>query len=125
MTPSFTRVVAVLQEGTWSLADLAEAAHVCKEHARACLKSLKGQIHIAGWIRSRVGPPVPTYRWGPGKDACRPGPLTPSQKGKRYRRKLREKFGENYGLIHEAQKHRIPGRRIVIGGEVIYEQTLR
>ncbi len=35
-----------------------------------------GLTHIAEWERNRAGLPIPRYRWGDGKDAQRPKPLT-------------------------------------------------
>lgn len=125
MSPSMKRVIAALQMGARKPGDLALAAHVCEKHARDCLSKLRDQIHIGRWERNRVGPPIPVYAWGPGTDARRPEPMPSAEKCRRYRASQREKFGEHYGLVHAAQKKSIPGRRVVVAGKVIYEQTLR
>ena len=68
------------------------------------------------------GPLRPIYRWGKGIDAPRLDPLTTADKCRTYRKRMRELHGENYKLIHEAQKRYIPGRQVVVDGQVVYQQ---
>lgn len=118
----FKRVVEAIRQGTRSISEVALAAHTADRHASRILRYLHDHeaVHIANWRRGRCGPPTALYRWGTGTDAVRPEPLKAALKCKRYRESQRKKFGENYGLVHAAQKQRIPGRRIVVDGQVIY-----
>jgi len=118
----YQRVVEAIRQGTRSIREVALAAHTADRHASRILRYLhaKGTVHIAAWRRGRSGPPTALYRWGAGQDAVRPEPLKAALKCKRYRESQREKFGENYGLVHAAQKQRVPGRSIVVDGQVIY-----
>ena len=45
------------------------------------------RIHVAYWVRSKVGPPNPVYAWGRGRDAERPSPLSNGEKCARWRTK--------------------------------------
>jgi hypothetical protein len=81
-----------------------------------------GEIRIVGWRRGKSGPIHPVYGKGPGIDIEKPAPLEATDICKRYRARQREKFGEHYGRIHEAQKQHIPGRSVVVDGKVIYQQ---
>lgn len=118
----YKRVVEAIRQGTRSISEVALAAHTADRHASRILRYLHnhGTIHIASWRRGRCGPPTALYRWGAGTDAVRPEPLKAALKCKRYREGQRKKFGEKYGLVHTAQKQHIPGRRIVVDGQVIY-----
>ena len=118
----YQRVVEAIRQGTRSIREVALAAHTADRHASRILRYLRNQgvIHIASWRRGRCGPPTALYRWGAGTDAVRPEPLKAALKCKSYRESQRKKFGEKYGLVHAAQKQHIPGRRIVVDGQVIY-----
>lgn len=118
----YKRVVEAIRQGTRSISEVALAAHTADRHASRILRYLHDQraIHIASWRRGRCGPPTALYRWGAGQDAPRPEPMKDALKCKRYRESQRKKFGENYGLVHSAQKKRVEGRRIVVDGQVIY-----
>lgn len=123
-TPTYKRVVAAITNATRSLKSIAEAACTCERNAAKIVKHLHEteQIHVARWERGHSGPFKPIYRWGKGTDAVRPAPLSSAEKCKRYRISQRKRHGKNYGAIHAAQKKRVPGRKIVIDGQVVYQQ---
>lgn len=122
MSPCETRIVAALKAAPSNTKTLAEVAHVSEGYVTICLKRLRASIHVMAWERNTRGPAIPIYGWGPGEDAESPSPLTPAERCKAYRKNLRLKHGENYRLVHAAQKQRVPGREIVVAGKVIYKQ---
>lgn len=49
-----------------------------------------GLVHVAQWHkRTNGGQPQPTFAWGPGEDAPRPGPLSGKDKARRYMETLK------------------------------------
>lgn len=121
---TYVRIEAAIRQGTRDATDVALAACTVRTHAQKILKRMHAEklIHIARWKQGVTGPKVPVYRWGPGRDAPKPKPLDSATKCKRYRGALRAKHGENYKVVHEAQKRRVPGRKIVVEGIVVYQQ---
>lgn len=91
-------------------------------HTLAVIRRLRSQLYISSWRKGVVGPPAAVYARGSLPDAERPKPMSAAAKCRRYRRNLQTKHGENYGLVQAAQKRKIPGRKIVVGGKVIYQQ---
>lgn len=69
----------------------------------------QGLTHIASWRRSPSGPMSPVYRWGAGKDAPKPKPLTDAQKCKRYRKKMKTEDPDRYAAM--TRKHRYHRRK--------------
>lgn len=118
------RLLEALDKRTGTAREIAERIPCCHEHARAIFRMLhlRGWVHIRTWRRGRQGPASPVFAIGPGKDAPRPASLTAAQKCKRYREQLRQRFGENYGVVHAAMKQKIPGRQIIVEGKVVYQQ---
>lgn len=118
------RITDALKMGARTVADLEKLAFASQRNVLHHLKQLREaeQIHVCRWIRGATGPFRPVYRWGKGKDAERPVPVSVAESCKTYRQRQREKFGENYGLVREVQKRRIPGRQVVVGGQVVYQQ---
>ena len=49
------------------------------------------KVYIARWERGNQSPPSPFYKWGQGKDAPRPKPLSDAEKNKRWRERHPEK----------------------------------
>lgn len=121
---TYRRIEKVLRQGTRTIADVSLAACTAQRHAARIVQHMhdKGYCHIARWITGNRGPMVPVYRWGPGQDAVKPEPLSAAAKCRRYRLAMKEKFGTEYPLVYEAQKKRVPGRQVVVGGKVIYQQ---
>lgn len=124
MSVTRARIVAALKMGARSVADLEILAFTGQRNVMHILKQLReeGAIHVCRWQRGPSGPFRPIYRWGAGADAVRPSARSTAEVCKAYRQRMREKHGENYGLVHEAWKHRVPGRQIVVEGKVVYQQ---
>lgn len=124
MTVIRTRIVKALIMGARSVEDLQRLAFAGQRCVLRHVKQLHEaeRIHICRWMRGSTGPFRPVYRWGKGKDVDRPAPLSTGEICKAYRQRQREAFGENYGLIREVQKRRIPGRQVVVAGQVVYQQ---
>lgn len=118
------RIIAALEASPCLAAELEQLAFTTKRNTLKHLKQLReeGAIHVCRWERGTAGPFRPVYQWGPGKDARRPKPLTLATRLKTYRRRMREKFGPYYAVIYEAQKQHLPGRKIVVDGQVVYQQ---
>lgn len=118
------RIENALKTGARSIETAAQMAFTVRDHARRILKNMHtaGKIHVVGWTRQARGPYTPVYTWGPGRDAKKPEQMSDSERSRRYRQSLRRKFGEHYGKIHAAQKQRVPGRQVVIEGQVVYQQ---
>lgn len=119
-----TRIEAALRQGARDAAAVALVACTVRTHAAKILKHLHAEklIHVARWKQGARGPKVPVYRWGPGKDAPKAPPLSAAAKCKRYRSAQRAHYGDNYKLVHAAQKQHIPGRQVVVDGAVVYQQ---
>ncbi len=123
-SPTYKRVEEALRQGTRSVRTLAEVACTVERNAFRIVKHLhaNGLVHIARWESSNRGPRTAIYRWGPGEDAKKPERQTAATKCRRYRAGLQAKFAENYGLIRTVQRQHIPGRQVVVGGKVLYQQ---
>lgn len=118
------RLLEAIQARTGTASELAARIHGGHRNVKGLLNQLhaRGWIHVHAWRRGTSGPISPVYGFGHRPDYPKPAPLETSVICRRYRARLREKFGENYGVIHEAQKHRVPGRKIIVSGEVVYQQ---
>lgn len=72
---------------------LAQRALVHESTARTWIRSMRAEpvpaCHVVKWTRTE-GNTVPTYAAGPGKDAPRPKPLTPSQTSKAFRARTKK-----------------------------------
>lgn len=119
-----SRIIAALRTGARSVAELEALAFASQRNVMHHIKQLRErkEIHVCRWQRGKSGPFRPIYRWGQGTDAPRPEPLTDSQRCKEYRAKQRAQYGESYGRVRQAQKQHIPGRRVVVDGQVVYQQ---
>lgn len=118
------RIIAVLTEGPCQVAVLEQRAFTTRRNTLKHLKQLReeGAIHVCRWEHGSAGPFRPVYQWGPGKDARRPKPLSGAARCESCRKRMRARFGDLYPVIYEAQKKRIPGRKIVVDGRVVYQQ---
>lgn len=123
----YKRIEAAVKARPLTVIQVCAVACTDRRHGSRILKQMheKGYIRIGAWRTGMKGPIAPVYHWGAGPDAVKPEPLSNVAKCARYRTALRAKHGENYGVIHAAQKTHIPGRKVVIEGKVIYEQAPR
>ncbi len=128
-SPAAMRILAHLQFiGPATRWDLAKACHTDQRHAAELIRAMRrhpGMLHIGGWVRpaSGNGPYAPVYAIGPGKDKPKPRPLTGSEKSKRRRNALLEKFGDQK-TVNRICKSRNNGgaSRVVIDGVTLYER---
>lgn len=118
------RVRAVLATGDKSIDAASEGACISRDHARHLLRLMHQakEVHIVGWVRKTRGPYTPIYRLGEGADIQKPDPLPASIKCAKYQNKLKKTHGDNYPAVRRAQRTNIPGRQVVIGGKVVYQQ---
>lgn len=64
--------------------------HAVARHLRK-LRAVKGVLFIEAWDEDRTGRPfTPKFRWGTGKDAVKPAPLTAAQRMARTRQRRAE-----------------------------------
>lgn len=89
------QVLALLEEqGGQSARDLREAIDIGERHISATLSRLKNDqrlIHISGWRRDEDGGRLyvrALYSLGRRRDAGKPPPLTQTEYGQRYRRRV-------------------------------------
>jgi hypothetical protein len=118
------RIFEALSERTGTATEIARRIPACPKNVKAILNRLHlcALVHVSGWRRGNSGPVAAIYGFGPGVDAPRLEPLPGPLVSKRYRTRLREKLGEHYGLVHKMQKKRQPGTRLVVNGQVVYQQ---
>lgn len=120
------RLIKLLARAPHTTAELAEFGFTTIKHASTIVKLLHTaepkRCHVAYWRRGTSGPIAPVWRSGPREDAKRPEPLSSSEKCKRYRKKLRATYGDDYKHIHHALKKNVPGRKVIIDGEVAFQQ---
>ena len=121
----YKRAEAALKAEPRDRHTLSREAHIGIGHTHRILQHLhkiKKAIRICRWDRSSAGPYFPVFAWGKGQDAPKPGPKSAAEKCKTYRDGLKAKFGEHTTLINRVQERRIPGRKVVIEGKVVYQQ---
>ena len=124
MSVTEQRIIKAMKGRAGTAKELAERIPCGHRTALTIINKLYAdrQVRIVGWRRGSSGPITAVYGFGPGVDIERPAPLPVADICRRYRTRLRDKFGEHYGKIHEAQKHHIPGRKVVIDGVTVYQQ---
>ena len=121
----YKRAEAALKAEPRDRHTLSREAHIGIDHTQRILQHLhkiEKAIRICRWDRSSTGPHLPVFAWGKGQDAPKPRPKSVAEKCKAYRDRLKAKFGEHTTHINRVQQRRIPGRKVVIDGKVVYQQ---
>jgi len=118
------RIFEALAERTGTAREIGERIFACEKNVSTLLRRfhLNGWVHIRTWRRNTSGPLAAVFGLGPRYDAAHPGPLTTATICKRYRNRLREKFGPYYDQVREMQRKSIPGSQLVVDGQVVYQQ---
>ena len=104
------RVIDLLQDTGCTAPELAAKVYCTERSAQQMIKRLRlsGAVYIQKWIKSgRVW--VAFYKYGIGRDAVKPPPLTPVERLRRHR--ARETLDDKAFRLARERGHRLKPRR--------------
>ena len=129
-SPAAMRILAHLEAVAPSTRyDLAVTLHIDQRHAARLIRTMHlagGLIHISDWVRpsSGHGAHAAVYKIGPGVDKEKPAMLSGTEKKRRYRAALIEKYGAS--IANKITRSRKYGGadRIAVDGQTVYQRGI-
>jgi transposase-like protein len=96
MSPQQLAIVHRVLRGGGSIGMLATSTGVRRQTASEWVRELQSQglVRIDRWGKDALGRPVAMYRFGRGADAERPGGMTPAEKQRAYRARVKRQRAE-------------------------------